>query len=377
MEFEPASEVVDWRIYKSLSINGVKRSLQGWRGYAQQQLQEGYGNAPLEEIMEFVVDWSNRKEWIETRTSGSTGRPKTIKIQKRQIEASSLRTLEALSLKSGDGALLCLANKFIGGKMMIARAIIGDLDLHIAENQSKPDLPVGTKIHFAALVPYQVSNILSDPEATERWKQVDKIIIGGGHVDQRLEEALSTWPNEVYETFGMTETISHIGLRRISGKTTREPFQLLDGIDISQDERGCLIIHSEHLPANPTITNDIIELCSARTFHWLGRADNLINSGGVKIIPETLEKIIKDHFNTRFFFAGLPDEQLGEKVTLIIESQPLSADDEALLMKDLRSALSKFEVPRKIVFLDSFEETENGKINRKKTIKKIAQIPES
>lgn len=361
----------DWRDFKTLSIDGKSRSLHGWRAYAQQQLQEGYGIAEIEDILEFVVEWSNRKEYIQARTSGSTGRPKNIKIQKAQIHASAQRTLDALELKPGNGALLCLPNRFIGGKMMIARSIIGELDLYLAENISKPEIPEGVDIHFAALVPYQMSSILEDPETTKRWQSVHKIIIGGGHVDQSLEAKLRKWSNEIYESFGMTETISHVALRRISGTKEREPFRALDTIEIEQDERGCLIIHSEALPENPTVTNDIVEMVDERSFHWMGRADNMINSGGVKIIPEVLEKIAKPLINPRFFIAGMPDEKLGEKVTLIIESQPMSESDEQLLLSDLRQELSKYEVPKEVHYMDEFVETENGKIHRKKTIKKV------
>ncbi|MDA7744765.1 AMP-binding protein [bacterium] len=373
MELKPLTIMSDWRDFKSLSINGTKRSLQGWRAYAQQQLQEGYGIGNLEEILEFVVDWSNRKEWVEARTSGSTGRPKNIKIKKEQILASAERTLNSLNLKSGDSALLCLPNRFIGGKMMIARTIIGDLDLYITDNTAKPELPSGIDMSFAAVVPYQMSSISKDEEATAQWQKVEKIIIGGGHVDNNLEAKLREWPNEIYESFGMTETISHVALRRISGTKEREPFKILETIDVELDDRGCLVIHSEALPTNPTITNDIVTLVDERSFHWMGRADNLINSGGVKIIPEVLEKIIKPLFNTRFFIAGLKDEDLGERVVLVLESQPLMEGDEAEVMNDMRNDLSKYEVPKEVCYVDEFVETENGKINRKKTVKLIVQ----
>jgi o-succinylbenzoate---CoA ligase len=280
-------------------------------------------------------------------------------------------------LKPGNGALLCLPNRFIGGKMMIARSIIGDLDLHIAENTSSPELPEGVDIHFAAVVPYQMTSILKDPEATARWQKVSKIIIGGGHVDDVLENKLKAWPNEIYESFGMTETISHVALRRVSGTNEREPFKVLETINIELDDRNCLIIHSEALPTNPTITNDMVELVDERSFHWMGRADNLVNSGGVKIIPEVVERIVKPHLNTRFFISSLPDEELGERLVLVIEGQPFSDFDQEELLNDLRSELSKFEVPKEIHFLDEFVETENGKIHRKKTNKKIGKVEAS
>jgi o-succinylbenzoate---CoA ligase len=363
----------DWRDFKSLSINGTARSLQGWRAFAQQQLQEGYGIHEIEEILEFVVDWSNRKEWIEARTSGSTGRQKNIKIRKEQILASAERTLSSLNLKPGDSALLCLPHRFIGGKMMIARSIIGELDLHITENTAKPQLPENVEISFAAIVPYQIVSINKDDEARQRWMKVKKIIIGGAHVDNALDEQLRSWPNEIYESFGMTETISHVALRRISGMTERQPFKVLETIEVTQDDRGCLVIHSEALPTNPTITNDIVHMVDESSFHWLGRADNMINSGGVKIIPEVLEKLIKRFINPRFFIGGLVDEELGQRVVLVLECQPMSEVDEEDLMTDLRTELSKFEVPKEICYVDEFVETENGKINRKKTVKLIGQ----
>ncbi len=362
--------MTDFKAYKTLSLNGRKRSLQEWRAHAQQQLQEGYGLGDLEEILEFVVDWSDRREWIETRTSGSTGRPKNIKIRKEHIISSALRTLEFLKLKSGDSALLCIPDQFIGGKMMIARSIIGELDLHIADSSSTPELPEGKTIDFAALIPMQAYHIAQNKDLKKTWQGVKKIIIGGGHIDPLLEAELATWKCEIYESFGMTETISHIALRKIGSKE-REPFVLLPDITISQDERNCLLIESEWLPTNPLVTNDIVEMVDDKSFHWMGRADNLINSGGVKIIPEVIEKLAKPHVNSNFIFGGMPDEELGQKVVLLIESQPLSDDDQKELLKDLRKELHKYEMPKEIHYLDAFEETENGKVNRKKTLKLI------
>lgn len=361
-----------WKKYKTLSLDGRKRSLHEWRAYAQQQLQEGYGIGELEDILEFVVDWSNTKDWIPARTSGSTGRPKNIKIKKEQILASAQRTLGFLELKPGDSALLCMPEKFIGGKMMIARSIIGDLDLHIAETTSKPEIPGGRDIDFAAVVPMQLYNITEDDDFTKDWKKVKKIIVGGGQVDPRLEDRLRSWPNEIYESFGMTETISHVALRRINGDDKQAPFRVLDGIEVETDDRGCLVLKSDLLPENPLVTNDIIEVVDDRSFHWIGRADNMINSGGVKIIPEVIEKLAKPFLNTKFFFAGAPDEKLGEKVVLVIESQPMNEDDQAELLKDLRKELHKYEMPKEVHYLDAFEETENGKLNRKKTMKLLS-----
>jgi O-succinylbenzoic acid--CoA ligase len=361
-----------WKAFKTLSIDGKKRSLHEWRAYAQQQLQEGYGIGELEEILEFVVDWSNTKDWIQARTSGSTGKPKSIKIKKEHILASAQRTLNFLDLKPGDVALLCMPNKFIGGKMMIARSIVGALDLHIAETTSKPTIPDGKRVDFAAVVPMQMHEILKDESLAKQWKQVKKIIIGGGQVDPRLEEKLRSWPNDIYESFGMTETISHVALRKLTSTDT-EPFRVLDGITISEDDRNCLVIHSELLPTNPLITNDMIEFIDEKSFKWMGRADNLINSGGIKIIPETIEKLSKPLFNTKFFYAGMPDEKLGEKVVLVIESQPMAPGDQEEIMAELRGLLHKYEVPKEMIFIDSFVETENGKLNRKKTLQQYKQ----
>ena len=359
-----------WKAYKTLSIDGKKRSLHEWRAYAQQQLQEGYGIGELEDILEFVVDWSNTKDWVAARTSGSTGRPKNIKIKKEHILASAQRTLSFLGLKKGDSALLCMPNRFIGGKMMIARSIVGELDLHIAETTSNPEIPEGKSIDFAAVVPMQLHNIVEDEDSAKHWQTVKKIIVGGGQVDPRLEEKLKDWPNEIYESFGMTETISHVALRRLNGKNS-EAFEVLDGIRITTDDRSCLVLESEVLPESPLVTNDIVELVDEGHFKWVGRADNMINSGGVKIIPEVIEKLAKPYLNTKFFFAGLPDEKLGQMVVLAIESQPLSEADEAELLNDLKGQLHKYEMPKEVIYLDQFEETENGKLNRNQTIKML------
>ena len=149
------------------------------------------------------------------------------------------------------------------------------------------------------------------------------------------------------------------------------PFKVLEGIEIEADERGCLVLKSELLPDNPLITNDIVKIEDETSFHWIGRADNMINSGGVKIIPEVIEKLVKPMLNTKFFFAGMPDEKLGERAVLVIEGQALSEDDQNELTEDLKVALHKYEIPKDIHYVDAFEETENGKLHRKNTLKEL------
>jgi len=265
-------------------------------------------------------------------------------------------------LQKEDTVLLCLSTNYIAGKMMIVRALVGHLHLIAIEPASYPT--INKPVKFAAMVPMQVETLLSSTEGLEVMSYIDKLIIGGSATSALLETKLQNVSTNCYATYGMTETVSHIALRKINGSDSSDEYRALEGVWFEQDERDCLVIHAPHLQAEPFITNDIVKLKNRNCFEWIGRFDNVINSGGVKLFPETIEKKISSFIAQRFYITSRKDEKLGEKVVLVIESEPFTELKKQQLDVQLNSKLGKFEKPREIIFKQRFEETSTGKVKR-------------
>ncbi|MGJ3236282.1 AMP-binding protein [Marivirga sp.] len=334
-------------------------------------------NEHIQAIIEFIENWNSNSDYIIQKTSGSTGKPKKIKIQKNQIKASALATLKTLNIEKGDHALLSINPVFIGGKMMIARAILGGLDLHIAPIIANPIkyFKTETAIDFFSFVPYQMEKIIDEsPEKINFLEQSKVIILGGAPVSEVLAQKIKSHFNQtkVYSTYGMTETVSHVALKLINSKK-KEYFNALSGVSFSVDKRNCLSINAPKISGQTSlITNDVVELISSTQFNWLGRYDFVINSGGIKIHPEIIEKEISTLFaefniKNRFFVFGLPHEKFGESLNLMLEGE----GDIKKIKELLKLNLKAFYVPKKIFLNQQFIETENGKINRVKTIESI------
>jgi len=280
---------------------------------------------------------------------------------------SAMMTIRSLRLKPNHSALLCLSCEHIAGKMMVVRAFAGKLNLITAEPSSNPlkDISETQRIDFAAFVPLQVNEMLSEKKTAARFERIKKIIIGGAPVSSELRMKLKNLKNSIYETYGMTETISHVALKRLSGSRQDEDFEALESVSFNLDERGCLVVTAPHLSDVPIITNDVVKLRTRRRFKWLGRFDNVINSGGVKLFPEILEEKVRHLIARRYFFAGRPDKRLGEKPVLVIEGKGFSENELVHLKSALGNCLGKYEVPKEIIFLPEFRTTANGKIIRK------------
>jgi O-succinylbenzoic acid--CoA ligase len=228
------------------------------------------------------------------------------------------------------------------------------LDLKVVEPSSNPLKNIDETIDFAAMVPLQLVNSLNDLD------QVKTLIVGGGRVNLKLVEKLQNVSTQVYETYGMTETLTHVAIKPLNGPDKSNIFSALDGIRFDLDSRECLVIHATALNPEPIITNDLVDLINENSFRWLGRYDNVINSGGVKIIPEVVEaKLASVILNRRFFITGVADESLGEKVVLVVEGKKIDIS---------RDSLDKFEEPKEIYFIPKFVETESGKVNRGETL---------
>ncbi len=309
------------------------------------------------EVYSFLNNWFNTDNYIVVKTSGSTGIPKQIKIKKIFMQNSALATGVFFALKGRTSALLCLSPNYIAGKMMLVRAITLGWHLDIVNPSTHP--LDGNKKHydFCAMVPMQVENSLAE------LNMIKNLIVGGAPVDYELQKKIEHLKTIVYETYGMTETVSHIAIRPLNNYDKSSDFKIVPNVSISQDNRGCLIIDAPKILDDKIITNDLVKIIDKKHFKWLGRADNIINSGGIKIIPEVVEQKLVSLLDFRFFIVGFPDKLLGEKVVLICETKPQIIDN------SFNNLLSKFENPKEIFFIKEFVETATHKINRKETLK--------
>lgn len=304
-------------------------------------------------VGDFLLDWFDSKNFIEMETSGTTGVPKTISVHKQAMVDSALATGDFFELEPGNKALQCLPIKYVAGKMMLVRAMILGLELEFVAPSSHPLDNNEIDFDFVAMVPLQAQNSIDE------LKKVKKMIIGGAAVNKALEKQLLKLPIEVYETYGMTETITHIAARKLGEKA----FTVLPHVTISYDDRNCLVIHAPRISPEVIMTNDIVELVNENQFIFLGRMDNVINSGGIKLIPEQIEEKLASKIQQRFFIASKPDNELGEKVVLVIEGEKHELDD------SLYESLDKYEKPKELIFITKFKETTTGKILRKETMK--------
>ncbi|RYJ42414.1 AMP-binding protein [Flavobacterium beibuense] len=306
-------------------------------------------------VGEFLLDWFDHRDFIEMQTSGTTGLPKMIRVEKQAMVNSALATGEFFDLDEGIKVLHCLPTQFVAGKMMLVRAFILGWDMDMIAPVSHPLERLDTVYDFSAMVPLQAQNSLM------QLKQVKKLILGGAKVSQALSNQLKGMPTKIYETYGMTETITHIAAKPIGD----EAFTVLPNVEISQDERHCLVIDPYIICDEPVVTNDVVEIVSDTQFIWLGRYDNVINSGGVKLYPEQIEEKLSEYINRRYFVKGMPDETLGEKLVLVIEGEPYALED------DVFKRLGKFEKPKEILFVPKFAETVSGKVIRDKSLQEV------
>ena len=317
------------------------------------------------EVIAFLQEWYNEKEEVIGHTSGSTGKPKEIRLLKKDMIASASLTNEYFHIGPQSRLLLCLSPTYIAGKMMIVRNILSGADLITIKPTSSPLQNIEDDIDFAAMVPMQVETTLANPETRSRFARIKQVIIGGAAVSPTLEQHLQELPTRCYGTYGMTETVSHIALREINGERKSSAYFALGKVSFSTDERGCLIINTPHLQQQRFITNDIVRLVDTTHFEWLGRHDNVINSGGVKLFPESIEARIASFLSQRFFITAEDDCRLGQKAVLVIESLPWDEAECQQLLSRLKSCLSPYEVPKNIYFQEHLTETYSGKIVRK------------
>ena len=311
-------------------------------------------------VEEFLAQWNDTSDVIEVHTSGSTGKPKRLLVEKQRMVNSARITCDFLGLKEGDSALLCMPLDYIAGKMVVVRSLVSHLHLISVTPSSHPLKDVTQPIDFAAMVPLQVYSSLQEPAERERLMSIRHLIIGGGAIDDSLESQLQQFPNAVWSTYGMTETLSHIALRRISGENSSLWYSPLDGVDVSLSSDSCLEIYAPQVNPEKLHTNDIAELRTlpdgSKEFRILGRKDNVIDSGGIKIQAEEVERLLRPHLSCGFIITKVADARLGEAVTILIES-----DDAYLALSICKHVLPKHWVPRHVLPISHIPLTETGK----------------
>lgn len=335
-------------------------------------------------VNDFLQEWNSPSETLLVHTSGSTGKPKPMWVEKQRMLNSAHITCDFLGLRPGDSALLCMSLDYIAGKMMVVRSIERKLRLfsvkpsgHPLSDESLAKM-VEMNFDFVAMVPMQVYNTLQVPQERERLSRIKHLIIGGGAIDDALAEELRSLPGAVWSTYGMTETLSHIALRRLNGEEASEWYQPFDSVGVSLNNDGCLVIDAPLVCSEPLVTNDIAEIKQQETsshssdassslktssphvlFRIKGRKDNVICSGGIKIQIEEVENLLRQHLDAPFLLAKKKDEKFGEIAVLVTESGDLEGV-EAIC----RQVLPKYWVPRQYLHFDQLPMTETGKPKR-------------
>ncbi len=312
---------------------------------------------------DFLSEWNDDAPTVRVKTSGSTGAPKPMDAEKCRMVASAKITCHFLRLNHGDSALLCLPLDYIAGKMMVVRALTWGLRLISVEPCAHPLASLAEVPDFAAVTPMQAWESMRVPDEKRLFSQIPNVIIGGGAVDKGLAEILRAMPNAVWSTYGMTETLSHVALRRLSGPDASDWYTPFEGVDVSLDGRGCLVISAPAVCAQTLTTNDIAEVTTSpdgsRKFRIVGRADNVICSGGIKIQAEQVERLLDGRISVPYVVTWQPDERLGQAVTLVLEG-----GDVDLARQACDELLPRYWRPKHIVSVNQIPRTETGKLKR-------------
>lgn len=313
-------------------------------------------------VQSFVELWFSEAP-IRQKTSGSTGAPKEIEIDRAAMRASARMTCAHFGLRRGETALLCLSVSYIGGKMMVVRALEAGLRLFLVKPQGNPLAQLDVPIRFAAMIPAQVRAAIRDLD------RIDELIIGGAATPAPLVAALQQKRTRCWATYGMTETLSHVALRPLNGVNRRAVYRALPGVRFAQDKRGCLVVKAPALGIRQWVTNDVVDGVGETEFRWLGRIDNAINSGGIKIFPERIEKKLSPCFSHRFFIGKQADPKWGEKLVLLLEGSPFPLARSFFQGMGLAS----YEIPKAVYFLPRFVETPSGKVQRAETLGRLVE----
>lgn len=324
----------------------------------------------------FMKSWLRGQQEFILHTSGSTGVPKDIVVRRSQLSASATMTGAALGLGKGTRALVCLNVSYIAGVMMLVRGMELGWELTIVEPSSNPLLELEDRtFDFVAMVPMQLTAILADEKTKPDVNGLGQILLGGAPVSLSLKKQIQDLQLPVYQSYGMTETVSHVALRKLNMPAEEHDYTILPGIDFGQDNGGCIYLSGEVTGHEKIQTNDLIEITSDRTFHWLGRFDNVINSGGVKIVldkvDETIAEVLDLLGQTHPFFSWYqPDDILGQKLILLMEGKGADGLEEKVL-SEIRKRVSGYETPKHVYFVEKFVKTPTDKIDKKATMASV------
>lgn len=307
-------------------------------------------------VIEFIVSWLNGTQNFQFQTSGSTGKPKKVFLSREVLEYSARQTLDFVGWPtSGESQfLLCINPHFIGGTMVIVRALVAEADLVVVAPASR--VSIQGPIFLTSMVPLQMAQMLAhDPDGLHK---MERILLGGGALDQEVEGQLVKTPGTYYHTYGMTETASHVALRRLGDAG----YKAIGDARFTTTAEQALVITGTVTGHQPLVTSDVVRLIDSTSFEWLGRKDFVINTGGFKVHPETVERILADQIADQFIISSVPDAKLGEKVVLVSAGNtlPLTFD-----------ALHPYERPKASFFLQDIALTPTGKIDRRKTQKNL------
>jgi len=350
-----------WKyIHPTFKLNGLPYQSDGLYEIAKDLINSG---AHYEiSIGKFFQEWLSSNETVLVRTSGSTGTPKDIELSKHKMINSAKATGTFFKLAENTTALLCLPSNYIAGKMMLVRAMTLGWDLHIVAPEKDAITQYDNDYDFVAMVPYQVHYSIN------YLNKIKKLIIGGGSISKELNDQLQEVDAEVFATYGMTETITHIAVRRINGLAKTMDYTALPDVKFSVDDRNCLTIEAPEVSDNNVLTNDVVRLISPTSFEYLGRIDNVVNSGGVKLFPEQIEAKIAAFIDRPFIIASEKNDALGEQLILILEED---ATKEKPNFNQVFSVLTNYERPKKIYSFSKFPFTETGKIKRNEILNSL------
>lgn len=317
-----------------------------------------------QEVLAFIRLFLDPSEGeISQKTSGTTGDPHTHILQRTSLVSSARKTLDFFKLKPGDRVLHCLPTRYVAGKLMVVRALIGGLDLVISKPSGRPVRKLKEPFVFAAMVPLQVHESLVHGDD---FSHISTLLVGGGKLPYSdLKSLVQLDQPAVYESFGMTETYTHFALKRINGTHPDRGFKIMEGVQISQDQRSCLVVDVKDITSGPVSTNDLVQIDpSGLMFKWLGRFDHVINSGGIKIIPELLEQQIRLVTRHNCLLLPEPDDRLGSRLVLLVETSEENPPLETWL-ESLRAILPAYELPKYILTTPEIPRNQSMKMDRK------------
>ena len=322
--------------------------------------------SPFQTAFEFCKNYLTGVAEFPILTSGSTGPPKTVVLSRGQLQSSASMTIRTLGLRTAYKTLLCISTDHIGGKMMLVRGMELGMEIYLTEPKAELLVTGLPQVDFMALVPVQLHQFINSGEGRNYLNACKVIIVGGAGMDPALEKELDQLETPIYHTFGMTETASHFALKRLNGTQKQQNYLAFEGVSLSKDTRGCLIVEGEITNNIPLITNDLIDLIDQNEFKWLGRWDRVINTGGYKVHPELLDSPIRNilsslNIHQDYLLVGLPHARWGQQVTLVLEMEPLNKESETRLQELLKSTLHSYEVPKEFRYLNPFPRTGTGK----------------